>query len=217
MTTKEKIILHAVQLFNKEGYGAVNLHELATSMGMSRGNLTYHFPDKESLLLAISDLMWERLTADRAKLVNLPSFANLHHGAKLHFKYQLEYKFIFQDHNVLNHPEILPRFRNLTKEYMREFYAAIAFSMQLGNMKPEPVDGMYKNLSLSIWIVMFSWSFQRPLREEATENGEKVIWSMLIPHFTEKGIGAFKNFFGDEYYESLGAPFDADITNLIEF
>lgn len=43
METKEKILKAATRLFNEKGYGSVNLKELAQTMGISRGNLTYHF------------------------------------------------------------------------------------------------------------------------------------------------------------------------------
>ncbi|MEM9933801.1 MAG: TetR/AcrR family transcriptional regulator, partial [Bacteroidota bacterium] len=61
MTTKERILTKALQRFNQEGYGAVNLFELAKSMGMSRGNMTYHFKDKETLLNALAEELWEKL------------------------------------------------------------------------------------------------------------------------------------------------------------
>jgi len=37
MTTKEKIMVAATQLFNEKGYGSVNLKELAQTMNISRG------------------------------------------------------------------------------------------------------------------------------------------------------------------------------------
>ena len=40
----------ATKTFNKSGFNAVNLFELSNQLGISRGNLTYHFKDKESLL-----------------------------------------------------------------------------------------------------------------------------------------------------------------------
>jgi len=55
MDTKNKITEHAVKYFNRHGYGAITLHQLAKEMGISRGNLTYHFKDKDALLESIAD------------------------------------------------------------------------------------------------------------------------------------------------------------------
>ena len=54
-------------------------------------------------------------------------------------------------------------------------------------------------------------------RDKTESDGEKLIWTMLIPHFTDKGIQAFKDFFGTAYYENLGDPFEIDISELIAF
>ena len=67
-------------------------------------------------------------------------------------------------------------------------------------------------------MLSFFWLAQQIIRGEKTEeDGEKMIWSMLIPHFTEKGIQAFKNFFGEAYYNNLGQPFEMDIDQFIAF
>ena len=59
--TKQKIIDLAVDLFNKEGFAAISLQELADELGMSRGNLTYHFKDKKALLQGITEQLWSCL------------------------------------------------------------------------------------------------------------------------------------------------------------
>ncbi len=38
----------ATKAFNKSEFSAINLFELANQLGISRGNLTYHFKDKDS-------------------------------------------------------------------------------------------------------------------------------------------------------------------------
>ena len=59
LTTKEKILAAALKMFNQEGYGAVNLFELAKSIGMSRGNMTFHFRDKEAILQTLAEELWQ--------------------------------------------------------------------------------------------------------------------------------------------------------------
>ena len=55
ITTRQKIINKAVELFNKSGFASITLFEIAGELNMTRGNLTYHFKDKDVLLKAISD------------------------------------------------------------------------------------------------------------------------------------------------------------------
>lgn len=216
--TKDKIIAFAISLFNKNGYGTISLQEIAQQMGMSRGNLTYHFKDKDALLKRISEDMWEKIERERAKSRTFPSFENIHNEVQLYYKIQRAYAFIFLDPHVLQHPFIKEQFRQMTAQTIKDNKAGIAFSIKLGNMKPEAIAGTYHSLAFITWMLSFFWLAQQIIRGDKTEtDGEKLIWSMLMPHFTEKGVEAFKDFFGTTYYENLGDPFEMDLSELIAF
>jgi len=217
-STKNKIIEFAIPLFTKVGYGTISMQEMAQQLGMSRGNLTYHFKDKDALLALIAQQMWAKIEQERIKSRTFPSFENIHNEIQLYYKIQKEYAFIFLDPHVLRHPLIREQFRKMTKQTIADNKAGIAFSMKLGNMKPEQVPGTYHNLAFITWMLSFFWLAQRIIRDDQSdERVEKLVWTMLIPHFTEKGIQAFKNFFGEEYYNDLGEPFEIDISALIAF
>ena len=71
---------------------------------------------------------------------------------------------------------------------------------------------MYHNLAFTTWLISFFWLTQKVVRGiEPVEEPLKVIWSILIPHFTEKGIQSFKDFFGESYFESLGEAFSTTL------
>ncbi len=216
--TKLRIIKAATKYFNKNGFGAVTLHELASVLGMTRGNLAYHFKNKNELLEAISDAMWAKINVERSKSRQFPSFENLHNEIQLYYRFQKEYAFIFLDPHVLRHSKIKEAFRDMTKQTIADNKATLAFSISTGNMKPEAFKGLYHNIALTTWMLTFFWLAQQIIRGEKTnEDGEKIIWSLLLPHFTDKGIKAFKDYFGETYYENLGEVFDIDIDKLINF
>ncbi len=218
MSTKLKILKEARRYFNKKGYLAGSLQDLANELGMTRGNLTYHFKEKELILQAIAEEMWDKIETERIKSRQFPSFENLHNEVQLYYRFQKEYAFIFLDTHVLNHPMIKKKFRAMTKQTIADNKAAIAFSITTGNMKPESYSGMYHNIAFVAWMLTFFWLPQQIIRGEKTnEDGEKMIWSLLIPHFTEKGNQAFKNFFGAKYMDSIGEPFDIDLDHFISF
>lgn len=52
-TTRRKIIMSAVQLFNENGYPATGLGDIIERAEMTKGALYYHFDSKESLATAI--------------------------------------------------------------------------------------------------------------------------------------------------------------------
>ena len=218
MNTKFKIIKEAISLFNKEGYNAVSMQELAQKLSMSRGNLTYHFRDKDTLLKVIAEQMWAKMELERQRTRKLPSFENIHNEVLLHYKIQKQFAFIFIDPHVLKHPIIKKQFREMTQEVLQDFKEGMAFAIKLGNMKEEEIPGTYYNIAFISWMLSFFWLSQQIIRGKKTgDDGEKMVWSILLQHFTSKGIRSFKNFFGEDYYRNLGKPFDKDLTELIVF
>lgn len=211
MKTKEKILSIALALFNKQGFGAVTMKHIADEMLVDRRNLTYHF-NKDTLLEAIADQMWVKLDAERKKRRDFPSFENLDSETKMYYAFQKEYAFIFNDIKVIRHPILKEKFKQLAKTSIQDNEAAIAFAIKLGNIRPEPFKGAYHNLCLSIWALSMFWVPQQTIREvNNPEELRQVIWSLILPHFTEKGIQSFKDFFGAEFFDTIGKSFDVDV------
>lgn len=209
---KQYILQTSIAIFNERGFEGVNLLELATLLNMSRGNLAYHYKDKDVLLTAIVEQMSEKIEADRASSRQFPSFENLHNEVQLYYKYQKEYSFIFLNSNVMNHPNVIKHFRELTEKTIRANQSTMAYSMRSGNLKPEPIPGLYNNIATITWMLAFYWLSQQMIRGNmATEDGEKMIWSLLVPHLTEKGLDKFKAFFGEKYLNSLGEPMEFEV------
>ena len=46
------------------------------------------------------------------------------------------------------------------------------------------------------------------------EELRKVMWSLILPHFTEKGIQSFKDFFGATFFDTIGKPFKVDVKTV---
>ena len=64
--TKEKIIKTAQRLFNQQGLESVSIRGIASEMGISHGNLMYHFDNKDVLtraLLQKNRVQFEALSA----------------------------------------------------------------------------------------------------------------------------------------------------------
>ncbi|VXB21298.1 TetR family transcriptional regulator [Pseudomonas sp. 8AS] len=98
MKTRDRILECALNLFNREGEPNVSTLEIANEMGISPGNLYYHFHGKEPLILEL----FERFQNDLAPLLDPPLDAEL--GAEdywlfLHLIVErlAQYRFLFQD------------------------------------------------------------------------------------------------------------------------
>ena len=49
-TTRDRILQASLALFNADGLAAVSTHKVAAELGISPGNLHYHFKTKEQMV-----------------------------------------------------------------------------------------------------------------------------------------------------------------------
>lgn len=96
--TRKKIVDGARNLFNSEGIANVTMRMIALDLGMSPGNLTYHFKKRHEILEAIYYEMVEEFEAPLKNLDNLVfSVENLFHSSRVNYVRMLEYRFIWAD------------------------------------------------------------------------------------------------------------------------
>jgi len=77
---RERILQRALQLFNERGIEYVAVRELARDLGIKGGNITYHFPTRDDMVLAIADQLRE---ADAAAM-QIPRNPTLHDFLEMH-------------------------------------------------------------------------------------------------------------------------------------
>ncbi|HEY8401633.1 MAG TPA: TetR/AcrR family transcriptional regulator, partial [Cytophagaceae bacterium] len=68
MTTKEKILNTALLLFNKEGIEDITVRDIAKAMGISHGNLCYHYPNKEVIIETLYQQLVDELNKELDKV-----------------------------------------------------------------------------------------------------------------------------------------------------
>ncbi len=80
--SRQKILDVAVHLFSKSGFSNVSIREIATAAGIKSASLYYHFPNKQSIYLAVIEhsfankaiVFTEVLRADKSALERLELF-----------------------------------------------------------------------------------------------------------------------------------------------
>src|SRR3712207_15138 len=60
---RDEIVTAATEIIAGEGLHRLSLARIEARTGMTRGQLTYYFPAKESILLAVFDRMLDRMIA----------------------------------------------------------------------------------------------------------------------------------------------------------
>ncbi len=216
VTTKDKILATSKDLFNEFGFGEPTLNAIAQKVGISRGNLTYYFKDKEELLSELVEEMWEKYEQRIGRAMQFPSWESTTESTQAYLSLQEEYSFIFFDIKIASDPKVTKQFARMKKDTIRRQMTTIGFSIQIGNMKAERIPGTYRNLCESLWMINFYWLISQSYRDEK-EAWDKIIWSSVLPHFTEKGLTSFIAHFGQDYFDALGESFDMAKVGTITF
>ena len=102
MKTKDKILHQGLRLFNESGVDQVSALEISQSLGISYGNLTYHFRRKDEIVLTLYTQMQEELDASMANLVK-HLFAETYYLKLVNELFEIvwKYRFIYLNINSL--------------------------------------------------------------------------------------------------------------------
>ena len=98
MNTPERILATALRLFNDSGTAAVSTNHIADALGISPGNLYYHFRNKEEIIRALFEQQFARW--DRAYPMpddRLPTIDHLQQLVRASFVTGWEYRFIYRE------------------------------------------------------------------------------------------------------------------------
>ena len=114
MNTKEKIIHTSISLFNENGERAITTNHIASSLGMSPGNLYYHFKNKEDIIRHIFALYRDHLST-HFKPIDKDDDAFSHLTAYLDSLFELMWRFHFFYDNL---GDILSRDTDLKPAYI---------------------------------------------------------------------------------------------------
>lgn len=114
MNTKDKIIQTSISLFNEHGERAISTNHIASSLGMSPGNLYYHFKNKEDIVRHIFALYRDHLST-HFKPVDKGDDAFEHLGPYLDSLFELMWRYHFFYDNL---GDILARDSHLKQGYI---------------------------------------------------------------------------------------------------
>ncbi|WP_343535175.1 TetR/AcrR family transcriptional regulator [Pedobacter sp.] len=124
MNAKEKILNAALLLYNEQGIRNITTRHIAASIGMSGGNLHYHFKHTEDIIKALFNelaLAYDGLMIDvHSALLDLDAMAFL---TETSFKLVNKYRFIFINFVEIGKwiPEIREAYDQLTRKREQQF------------------------------------------------------------------------------------------------
>lgn len=197
--TKHRILETARRLFNEKGLAEVPLRQIARAAGMSQGNLNYHFPHREDVVVALYLQLVGRLDELFENMSKAPpGMALVFESTRRTMEVMLEYRFLMLDfvQVMRGHPEILAHFRELRQKRDLQLRSIFQFLIASGTMEPESFPNQYEHLLTRFNIMGDFWIASAEIHSELPD-AEKPAWYALIllesvyPLFTETGKAEF--------------------------
>jgi len=157
--TVARILDGAVELLNREGGDAVTTNHIAAHLGMSPGNLYYHFRNREEIVRAIFPRIVEeglRATDASAPTLTAREFGD-RHVQGIHTLWR--HRFFFRDLNQLlaRDEELAAAYRDYHRGLRAQYRAIFERLIAQGSMRaPRPAADLDRVVTDSI-VVWFAW------------------------------------------------------------
>jgi len=195
MKTRDRIIYNSIVLFNEKGTINVTTNHIAEYLGISPGNLYYHFRNKEEIIRAIFHSV-EQMTEELWLISsnNLLSFNTIQRYVEITFTVLWKYHFLFRELPTLlrKDPELETAYRKLQKRFLKELDHIYQGLSNAGFMKKFSSPDERQALVTNSWIIGNFWCIYLGSRGEPTVSGNlrqglEQINFLLKPYF-EDGV-----------------------------
>lgn len=158
MKTRDRIIEASKDLFNEQGERNVTTNHIASHLGISPGNLYYHFKNKQQIIYDIY-LNYEKQVDEQLKL---PADRPLNINDKLMYLQSIfqglwDYRFLHRDlqHLLEIDDELHKRYNDFFKRCLSQVQM-IYTGLREGKII-DASDRDIRSLSLNTWILVTSW------------------------------------------------------------
>lgn len=194
MKTKDKIAQKALELFNSNGLRETTLRQIALGLGMSQGNLNYHFKTKSEL---VAHLYYELVEKQNVLMANIltdqPLLSYLFESSLASMQCLYDYKFILKDlykvlqsdHELKAHYLQLQQLRE--QQYLQMFEHLVAME----TLRPAAFEGEYQRLYQRLNILGDNWINAADLfysgEGAPVVHYHSLLLEVIYPYLTEQG------------------------------
>ncbi len=187
--TKNNILQKAIDLFNEHGTAAVSLNLLAEALGISTGNLQYHYHSKEEIIRSILEVMFNDWNAVYQEAdTQAFTVGTLRRTLRVNFSLVWKYRFFYRELNaLLRNDEILAkRYAAIQEQRLAEqerLTKQIAKSSGVGPLSRREL----RNTVLAGWVLGNAWlsyveSTGRPVDQTAMDEAVEILMHHYRPY-----------------------------------
>lgn len=199
--TKEKILQTALELFNAHGMAKVTLRTIANKMGISQGNLNYHFKKREDIVEALYFQIVESInhtvTNSMTSENHLEALFSVSKAIMVTFyKYQfflLDFVLIMREHKTIK-----THYVQLIKQREVEFLKMAEVLIENDILRKPLFSNEYNNLFKRFQILSDFWMSSAVVEKNKITKGlvneySEIIYQSMFPYLSKKGQELYKS------------------------
>ena len=188
--TKTRILDAALTLFNERGTSNVTTNHIAEAMGISPGNLYYHYRNKAEIVQGLfARIVGEWATNYAVPTGTMPSIQMTEIMVAGNFEIQARYRFFFRDLTlVLNADAALAAaYRQNREAGLANTKFLLNLFAEAGVLKPFAETEVLDDLAQMLWLVGDFWLVFKDtggadFSPADTEQGVRLFQRLLTPH-----------------------------------
>lgn len=193
MSTKEKIVSAAIDLFNNHGINNVSIRDIGNKIGISSGNFAYHFKNKEALLEHFYANMYNDISVNHA-FDKADGFIEFQALLVSITDFMMTYNFFYTD--IIDIFRLCPEIKkNYASNYegRKDIYQKIFVQFAKNDvLVANDEDPGFGDLAHKIWFTLTFWQSQKKIlppgiKEVSIGYIIKQIWNSIYPYMTDIG------------------------------
>ncbi|WP_396600979.1 TetR/AcrR family transcriptional regulator [Algibacter sp. R77976] len=199
--TKHKILIKSLKLFNTTGISNVSLRNIADEVGISVGNLQYHFKKREDIIEALYFQLVGKI--DNVVIIStddlLKSFLNI--SIEI-YKILYEYNFFLLDFVAITrrNQKIKSHYSELSKRREIDTLKVIDVLIKNGLFREELLKNEYRCLFKRIEVISNFWFSSILIQSDVLSKDSIQEYSTLIsqsiyPYLTDEAKNQYVNIF----------------------
>jgi AcrR family transcriptional regulator len=184
--TKNNILQKAIDLYNEFGTASVSMNSLAESLGISAGNLQYHYKNKEEIVRAILEEVFKQFDVIYERTEVPFTLVTLRHLMRLNFNIVWKYRFFYRELGALlrNDKILARRFREIQEQRFTDQENIIKQLAGSGVVRSDLSHGELQNIIIVGWVLGNTWlSYVEIMGQKINETTFEQAVEVMVQHY----------------------------------
>ena len=192
--TKSKILTAALDLFNKRGFKDTTLQIIADEVGISVGNLAYHYKNKPDILSAHTEILDSKLRESLTHFRNFPNFLDFHIQLQHILAVQEEFSYIFRNQGeiAIYYPETFQLIQDFRQKLKTQIESRIEYQAEKGHLHIKTEEELNLLTNSLTHFILSSQLHQLYELEKDEKRLFRELWALIKVYLSEQGLKEYQ-------------------------